>query len=83
MSDLPAPVPVDVVETVDRFVDDEHRDAHKYTNREVLDGSGIYTLHTTAANIYARGYDDGRRAERARANAERMREREKGQGETR
>ena len=79
MSNLPAPVPVDIVEAVDRFVDDEHRDARKYTNREVLDESGIYTLHTTAASIYARGYDDGRRAERARANAERTREREKRQ----
>ena len=74
MSDW-TPVPIEVVETVDRFIEAEHRDADRFSNREVLDESGAYSLHIAASKVYARGYQDGRMAERARANAERQRER--------
>lgn len=75
------PVPIAVVELVDRFIEGEHRDAHRFTNREVLDDSGAYSLHGTAADVYARGYQDGRMAERARSNNERQRERDRAREE--
>lgn len=71
------PVPLAVVESVDRYIGDEIRDAAKFSNREVLDESGAYSLHGVAAEIYARGYQDGRMAERQRANGERQRERDR------
>ena len=71
------PVPIAVVETVDRYIADEYRDAAKWSNRDVLDDSGAYSLHGVAAEVYARGYQDGRMAERARANGERQRERDR------
>ena len=71
------PVPIAVVETIDRFIGDEFRDAAKYSNREVLDDSGAYSLHEAAAQVYARGYQDGLMAERARANGERQRARDR------
>lgn len=75
------PVPITVIESVDRFIDKEHDDARKFSNREVLDGSGAYSLHSVAGGIYARGYQDGRMAERARANGERQRERDRAREE--
>lgn len=75
------PVPVVVVEIVDRFIGDEYRDAAKFSNREILDDSGAYSLHGTAAEVYARGYQDGRMAERQRANGERQRERDRRRAE--
>lgn len=75
------PVPIAVVETIDRFIGDEFRDAAKYSNREVLDDSGAYSLHGAAAQVYARGYQDGLMAERARANGERQRERDRAREE--
>lgn len=71
------PVPIAVVEAVDSYIDDEFRDAAKFSNRELLDDSGAYSLHGIAAEIYARGYQDGRMAERQRANGERRRERDR------
>lgn len=76
-NEWPAPVPIAVVEIVDQFIGDEHRDARKFTNRELLDDSGAYRLHLTAAEVYARGYQDGRMAEMARASGERQRERDR------
>lgn len=67
--------------TIDRFIDDEFRVAAKYSNREVLDESGAYALHGAAAGVYARGYQDGRLAERQRANGERQRERDRARAE--
>lgn len=81
MSGYPTPVPIEVVEIVDRFIDDEHRDAGKYINRELLDSSGTHALHDAASRIYARAYHDGRMAERARANAERQRARDRAREE--
>lgn len=75
------PVPIAVVETIDRFIGDEFRDAAKYSNREVLDDSGAYSLHGAAAHVYARGYQDGLIAERARANGERQRQRDRNREE--
>ncbi len=69
------PVPIDVVETIDRFISTEHADARKWVNRELLDDSGAYSLHQAAAQVYKRGYLDGAMAERARQNGERQRER--------
>lgn len=79
MNDMP--VPIAVIESVDRFIADEHRDARKFSNREVLDDSGAYSLHGVAAGVYARGYQDGRMAERARSNNERQRERDRAREE--
>lgn len=73
MSDYLIPVPIEVVEIIDRFIDREHSAARKFTNREVLDKSGAYSLHEAASSVYARGYHDGRMAERARTNGERQR----------
>lgn len=70
------PVPVAVVEMVDQYVSAEYREASKFSNRAVLDESGAYSLHGLAAELYARGYQDGRMAERARADGERRRERD-------
>ena len=76
------PVPIAVVEAVDRYIGDEFRDAAKFSNREVLDDSGAYSLHGVAAEVYARGYQDGRMAERQRANGERQRERDRARSTT-
>jgi hypothetical protein len=53
---------VAVVEAVERYVYEELRDAVKYSNREPLDESGIWSLHALAARIYAKGWEDGERA---------------------
>ncbi|AJW38551.1 hypothetical protein NY08_519 [Rhodococcus sp. B7740] len=36
----------------------------------------MWSLHALAARIYARGFEDGERAESERSNAQRRRERE-------
>jgi hypothetical protein len=77
MSDYPTPVPIEVVEIIDRYIDNEHRDAQKFSNREVLDDSGAYALHDAVSRVYARAYHDGRMAERARNNGERQRARDR------
>ena len=59
--------PREVVELVDSYVDEELHDRQKYTNREPLDESGVYSLHLLAADIYALGYSAGEQAEGARA----------------
>ncbi|QPZ39715.1 hypothetical protein [Paramicrobacterium chengjingii] len=76
MNGYPTPVPIEVVEIIDRFIEREHDAARKFTNREVLDESGAYSLHEAASSVYARAYHDGRMAERARTNGERQRARD-------
>lgn len=70
------PVPVEVVERVDQYVENELRDADRYENREPLDESGIWSLHGLVADAYAFGWAAGARAEARRADGRRQRERE-------
>jgi hypothetical protein len=65
--------PFAVAQMVEQYASDQHRDATKYTNRELLDESGIYDLHTLAAKIYALGYNDGMAVEGWRKNEQRQR----------
>jgi hypothetical protein len=65
--------PLDVAQEVERFVYDEFRDAAKYSNREPLDESGVYSLHELAARIYQRGFNDGRQVEGWKRNEQRQR----------
>ena len=68
--------PIDVAQAVERYVDAEHADALKYSNREVLDESGVYDLHSLAARIYQIGFNDGRAVEGTKRNGARTRARE-------
>jgi len=65
--------PKEIVGLVEGFVSDEHNDARKYSNRTPLDESGVWTLHQLAAEIYAKGFEDGVRAEEARERGTRER----------
>src|SRR5450631_2553861 len=65
--------PKEIVDLVERFVNDEHDDDRKYTNRTPLDESGVWTLHQLAAEIYALGFDDCSRTEEARQRGRRGR----------
>jgi len=65
-----------VAELVEQYVSDQNRDAVKYSNRELLDESGIYDLHTLAAHIYTLGFNEGARVEGLRKNEQRQRIRE-------
>ena len=51
--------PMVVVDLVEQYLSKELHDAEKYDNRELLDESGIYSLHALAAEIYSRGFQDG------------------------
>lgn len=72
MSALEPKVIADIVEA---FVNDEHDQDRKYTNRTPLDESGVWTLHQLAAEIYAQGFHDGIRTEEARERGRRERNR--------
>lgn len=65
--------PLAVAQSVDSYVDGEHRDAAKYSNREILDESGVYSLHELAARIYQLGFNDGRAVEGWKRNEQRNR----------
>jgi len=67
--------PLAVAQEVERYVDGEFRDAEKYSNRELLDESGVYELHSLAARIYQAGFNDGRAVEGWRRNEQRQRTR--------
>jgi hypothetical protein len=69
-------LPSELVMRVDLYVDKELHDARKYDNREPFDYSGIYSLHSLAAEIYASGWRDGERAQATREQAQRYRDRE-------
>lgn len=74
--------PRDVVDMVERYVDKAHRDAAKYSNSELLDDSGVWSLHKLAAEIYAAGYRDGETAESVKQNSARLRKKDlESQGE--
>ncbi|OCB57666.1 hypothetical protein A5677_17025 [Mycobacterium malmoense] len=70
------PVPQDVVQEVESYVEKELSDRDKYSNRMPLDESGIYSLHRLVARIYGMGFDAGERveAERSRAMRNRLRD---------
>lgn len=67
--------PLAVAQDVESYVDGEHRDAAKYSNRDLLDDSGVYSLHELAARIYQRGFNDGRAVEGWKRNEQRNRTR--------
>lgn len=73
---MPTPIePSDVVAAVEGYVARELSDAVQYENRAPLDESGIYSLHSLAADVYARGFADGAHAAHTRELARRNRER--------
>ena len=65
--------PKAIVDLVEGFVNDEHDDDRKYTNRTPLDSSGVWSLHQLAAEIYAKGFEEGVRTEEARQRGTRER----------
>lgn len=70
------PVPPTVVNAVENYVSESHRNAARYDNLELLDDSGVYSLHALAARIYAEGFSDGENVQRLRDQGQRLRERE-------
>ena len=69
--------PAEVIQAIESYVNDALRDAHKFSNSELLDDSGVWSLHALAAEIYAAGWRDGERAEANRRLGERVRNRER------
>ena len=65
--------PLDVAQEVELFIDAEYRAAAKFSNREILDDSGAYSLHSLAARIYQMGFNDGRAVEGWKRNEQRQR----------
>lgn len=65
--------PQAVVDLVEEYVRKELSDAEKYENRDLLDESGIYSLHSLAADAYAKGYEDATRAVERREDGIRRR----------
>ena len=65
--------PQAIVALIEGFVNDEHNDDRKYTNRTPLDESGVWSLHQLAAEIYAAGFEEGVRTEEARQRGKRER----------
>jgi hypothetical protein len=80
VSDHGHPEPFDVAQMVEEYVSKAHHDAEQYTNSELLDASGVYSLHRLAAAIYAKGWQDGHvtgsDAQRRERQREKDRERE-------
>ncbi|MCI2958224.1 hypothetical protein MN032_10995 [Agromyces atrinae] len=72
MTDQPVE-PSDVAQVVEGYVDRQHSQAAKYSNAPLLGPSGVYELHTLAAQIYQLGFNEGARAERFRNDGERRR----------
>lgn len=68
--------PLAIAQEVERYVDGEFRDTEKYSNRELLDESGVYELHSLAARIYQAGFNDGRAVEGWKRNEQRQRTRD-------
>ena len=66
--------PKAIAELVETFINDEHEDARKYSNRTLLDSSSAWTLHQLAADIYAAGFEEGMRTSEARERGARERQ---------
>jgi hypothetical protein len=65
--------PKAIADLVESFINDEHEDARKYSNRTLLDSSSAWTLHQLAADIYAAGFEEGLRTSEARERGTRQR----------
>lgn len=65
--------PPQVVQAVESYVSKALHDARAFSNSTPLDESGIWSLHTLAAEIYALGWRDGEDAEARRHDGERVR----------
>ena len=65
--------PKAIADLVEFFINDEHGNAAKYTNRTPLDESGAWSLHQLAGKIYAAGFEEGERAEGDRWQGSRQR----------
>jgi hypothetical protein len=72
MADRPVE-PFAVAQMVEAYATDQYRDAEKYSNRELLDESGIYDLHALAGRIYALGFNEGCSVEGWRKHEQRQR----------
>lgn len=68
--------PPAVIDLVEQYIDTELHQAEKSSNRMPLDDSGCWSLHRLAADIYARGHEDGQRTESERARREARRRRD-------
>lgn len=73
--------PREVVAAVEAYVSSELSDASRYTNRSLLDESGVWSLHRLAADVYALGWEAGERAQAERDNQQRRRDRERAVGD--
>lgn len=63
----------EVVNAVDEYIGTETRQVERSSNREMLDESGIFSLHLLAAKIFAKGYELGQLSAEARHHGEHMR----------
>ena len=83
MSQTSRPIePMNVVEMIDSYVRKALHDSDAYDNVELLDESGVWSLHRVAAEIYALGFRDGEDAEsRRRDHAERRKDLRKEQAD--
>lgn len=72
MSERPVE-PFAVAQLVEQYASDQHRTAVQYSNREVLDESGVFDLHTLAARVYALGFNEGAAVEGWRKHEQRQR----------
>lgn len=70
-------LPLQLVQSIELWIDKEFADAEKWDNRDLLDDSGVFTLYRLAAEIYAAGFAAGECAadERLRGVARRARKR--------
>lgn len=58
MSDV-TPVPAMIVQSVDDWITEQHANAGKWDDVELLDESQAYSLHRLAREVYASGFHDG------------------------
>lgn len=65
--------PKAIADLIESFINDEHEDARKYSNRTLLDSSSAWTLHQLAADIYAAGFEEGLRTSEVRERGARER----------
>lgn len=75
-NDAPQIEPYEVVNLVERYVDQELGNAAKFDNCTPLDESGVWSLHRLAAKVYALGYEAGGVATEMRHRARDSRKRE-------
>lgn len=76
-------LPREAVDSIEAYVDKQLRDAKQYSNSELLDESGVFSLYRLAAGIYALGYEHGEVIAELRCNSRRFREKEKNGSEER